>query len=56
MNDLAGDFSINDSGLLVLASKESQMVASVTLPVDNEMKFVLAGGPPADAGLDFKKR
>lgn len=56
INELTGEYSINDNGLLVLDSKESQMKASVALPADSEMKFVLAGGPPADPGLDFKKR
>ena len=45
-----------DNGQLVLNSKESQMIANVALPVDSEMKFTLTGGPPADPGLDFKKR
>jgi tetratricopeptide (TPR) repeat protein len=54
-NEFSGDYSINDNGLLVLDSKESQMVASVALPQDREMNFVLAGGPPADSGLAFKK-
>ncbi|MES2660251.1 MAG: hypothetical protein V4689_16630 [Verrucomicrobiota bacterium] len=56
INQLSGDYSLNDNGQLVLDSKESQMVATVALPVDTEMKFTLTGGPPADPGLDFKKR
>jgi hypothetical protein len=52
---MAGEYSINDNGLLVLDSKDSQMVASVALPESSQMKFVLAGGPPEDAGLAFKK-
>ncbi len=54
-SEFSGEYSINDNGLLVLDSKESQMVASVDLPQDKEMKFVLAGGPPADPGLAFVK-
>ncbi|MES2660250.1 MAG: hypothetical protein V4689_16625 [Verrucomicrobiota bacterium] len=53
--EFAGNYSINDDGLLVLDSDESQMVASVALPQDSEMKFVLAGGPPEDPGLAFTK-
>ncbi len=53
--EFSGNFRINDDGLLVLDSDESQMVASVALPQDREMKFVLAGGPPEDPGLDFTK-
>ena len=52
-SEFSGEYSINDDGLLVLDSEESQMVASVELPQDREMKFVLAGGPPADPGLAF---
>ena len=54
-SDFGGEFSINDNGLLVLDTDETQMVAMVALPEDNEMNFVLAGGPPGDPGLDFKK-
>lgn len=53
--EFSGEYSMNDDGLLVLDSEESQMVASVELPQDSELKFVLAGGPPADPGLAFKK-
>ncbi|MES2474246.1 MAG: hypothetical protein V4640_00605 [Verrucomicrobiota bacterium] len=51
----SGDYSMNDDGLLVLDSEDSQMVATVALPQDQEMNFVLAGGPPEDPGLAFKK-
>jgi hypothetical protein len=51
----SGEYSINDDGQLVLDAEESQMVASVELPQETELKFVLAGGPPADPGLTFKK-
>jgi Flp pilus assembly protein TadD len=55
-NEFGGEFSMNDNGLLVLDAEDSQMVASVELPKDNELKFVLAGGPPGDPGLVFVKR
>ncbi len=54
-NAFAGDYSMNDDGLLVLDSEDSQMVATVELPQEQEMNFVLSGGPPEDPGLDFKK-
>ena len=54
-SEFGGDYSINDNGLLVLDSDQSQMVASVALPKDEELNFVLAGGPPDDPGLAFKK-
>ncbi|MES2995709.1 MAG: tetratricopeptide repeat protein [Verrucomicrobiota bacterium] len=52
---LEGDYSVNDNGLLVLDSEENQMVATVELPQDDAMNFTLAGGPPEDPGMDFKK-
>lgn len=55
-NEFGGDYSMNDNGLLVLDAEESQMVASVTLPQDSQLKFVLAGGPPGDPGMDFTKQ
>lgn len=55
-NEFGGDYSMNDNGLLVLDAEDSQMVASVTLPQDSQLKFVLAGGPPGDPGMDFTKQ
>ncbi len=54
-SDFGGVFSMNDSGLLVLDTDDTQMVAMLEMPADDELKFVLAGGPPGDPGLDFKK-
>jgi len=55
-NEFSGDFSMNDNGLLVLDAEESQMTATVSQPKDNELKFVLAGGPPGDPGLIFTRK
>lgn len=49
---LAGDWSIDDDGRLVLAADDVQMVADVSLDGD-KMQFVLAGSPVGDPGLDF---
>jgi hypothetical protein len=54
-NDLTGTFSIDERGLLVLASEDSQMVGEIKLPEDNKLNFVLAGGPQGDPGLNFDK-
>ena len=54
--EFGGDYSMNNNGLLVLDAEESQMVAAVELPKDDELKFILAGGPPGDPGLDFAKQ
>jgi hypothetical protein len=32
------------------------MTATVSQPKDNELKFVLAGGPPDDPGLTFTRK
>ncbi|MCW1883843.1 hypothetical protein OKA04_03830 [Luteolibacter flavescens] len=53
--DLAGTFSIDERGLLVLESDDSQMVGEVKLPADKKLNFVLSGGPQGDPGLDFDK-
>ncbi len=55
-NEFGGDYSMNDNGLLVLDAEDSQMVATVELPKDDQMKFVLAGGPPGDPGLQFARK
>lgn len=54
-NDLTGDFSIDQRGLLVLASDSSQMVGEIKLPADTKLNFILAGGPQGDPGLTFDK-
>jgi hypothetical protein len=52
----AGAYSMNDEGLLVLDSDGNQMVASVALPKEDQMKFIASAGPPGDPGLDFIKK
>jgi tetratricopeptide (TPR) repeat protein len=51
--ELKGTYGLNDKGLLVLTSDDSQMVSEVTLPGDKQMKFVLIGAPEGDPGLEF---
>ena len=53
--ELKGTYGLNDKGLLVLTSDDSQMVSEVALPDDKQMKFVLIGAPDGDPGLDFTK-
>jgi tetratricopeptide (TPR) repeat protein len=55
-NDLSGTFSIDERGLLVLASEDSQMVGEVKLPAETKLNFVLAGGPQGDPGLSFDRQ
>jgi tetratricopeptide (TPR) repeat protein len=53
--DLKGTYGLDDKGLLVLSSDDSQMVCSVTLDGEGNMKFVLIGAPDGDPGLHFVK-
>ncbi len=53
--DLKGTYGLNDQGLLVLSSDDSQMVSEVTLDTDKKMKFILIGAPDGDPGLDFTR-
>lgn len=54
--EFSGSYKINDSGMLVLEAEQSQMVASVELPQESQLKFILAGGPPGDPGLTFARK
>lgn len=51
---LAGEWSIDDDGRLVLAAADVQMVAEISLE-DTTLRFVLAGSPVDDPGLSFQK-
>lgn len=51
----SGEFSMNEDGLLVLDSEDAQMVATVAMSEEDTLKFIIAGGPPGDPGLQFKK-
>ena len=56
---MKGSFNLGTGNLLTLAGNESedaQMAAIVSMPETTEMTFVLAGGPPGDPGLKFKKQ
>jgi len=54
-NSFGGEYTINEEGLLVLDAGESQMVGTIQMPADTELKFILAGGPPGDPGLSFNR-
>jgi hypothetical protein len=53
--ELKGTYGLDDKGLLVLSSDDSQMVSEVVMTGDKQMKFVLIGAPDGDPGLDFTK-
>ena len=53
--EIKGSYGLNDQGLLVLTTDDTQMVSSVSLAKDSELKFVLGSAPDGDPGLDFTK-
>ncbi len=52
---MEGDYNLGEGNVLTLTEGESQMAGTVALPAEGTMNFVLAGGPPGDPGLTFKK-
>jgi hypothetical protein len=50
---LAGEWSIDEEGQLVLVADDVQMVAEISLDGDS-MQFILAGSPVGDPGLQFE--
>lgn len=52
---LSGDWSIDDSGLLVLNDEDVQLAGTIEMEGDNTMRFVLAGTPEGDPGLTFER-
>ena len=53
--ELKGTYSLNEIGLLVLATDDSEMISEVVLKDDKQLKFTLIGAPDGDPGLDFTK-
>ena len=51
---LAGDWSVDEEGRLVLAADDVQMVAEIAIE-GGTLKFVLAGSPVGDPGLSFSR-
>ena len=51
---LAGDWSSDEEGQLVLAADDVQMIADISLN-ENTLQFVLAGSPVGDPGLSFQR-
>ena len=53
--ELAGAFNLGQANVLTLDADDSQMAATVAVDADGNLNFILAGGPPDDPGLQFKK-
>ncbi len=54
-SELKGTYALNDLGLLVLSSDDSQMISEIAIKDDKQMHFTLVGAPDGDPGLDFVK-
>ena len=54
--ELKGTYGLDDKGLLVLSSDDSQMVSEIALKDDKFLHFTLIGAPDGDPGLDFVKQ
>lgn len=52
---MKGTYGLDDQGLLVLSTDDSQMVSEVLLKDDQQMKFTLVGTPDGDPGLDVTR-
>ena len=53
--EIKGTYGLDDKGLLVLTTDDSQLISEISLLDDNSMKFMLVGAPEGDPGLEFKK-
>ena len=53
--ELKGTYGLDDKGLLVLTTDDSQMVSVVSLEGGKTMDFTLVGAPDGEAGLVFTK-
>ena len=52
---MKGTYGLNDKGLLVLSTDDSQLVSAVSMEGEGKMKFILVGAPDGDPGLEFTK-
>ena len=54
-SELKGTYGLDDKGLLVLTSDDTQMVSAVEMKDGSKLHFTLVGAPDGDPGLDFVK-
>jgi tetratricopeptide (TPR) repeat protein len=52
-SELKGTYGLNDKGLLVLTSDDTQMVSAVEMKEEGKFHFTLVGAPDGDPGLEF---
>ncbi|MDF1826408.1 MAG: tetratricopeptide repeat protein [Verrucomicrobiales bacterium] len=53
--EMKGEFNLGQANVLTLDANESQMAGTVSVTPEGSLNFVLAGGPPGDPGLQFKR-
>jgi hypothetical protein len=53
--EMKGTYGLDDKGLLILISDDTQMVSAVEMKADGKMHFMLVGAPDGDPGLEFTK-
>jgi tetratricopeptide (TPR) repeat protein len=54
-SEMKGTYGLNDKGLLVLSTEDSQLVSAIEMKEDKKLHFMLVGAPDGDPGLDFVK-
>jgi tetratricopeptide (TPR) repeat protein len=54
-SELKGTYGLNDKGLLVLTSDDTQMVSAIEMKDASKLHFTLVGAPDGDPGLEFVK-
>jgi hypothetical protein len=52
---ISGPYSVTDSALLMESGDQGTMAGRVTSGGPDQFQFVIAGGPPGDTGLTFKR-
>jgi hypothetical protein len=52
---MEGDFSYGNGMLTLLQPGGGTLVAQVAAQSDGRLRFRLVGGPPSEAGLDFRR-
>jgi tetratricopeptide (TPR) repeat protein len=51
--ELTGTYGLNEQGMLILISEDSQMVSAIEMKDDSKLHFTLIGAPEGDPGLMF---
>jgi tetratricopeptide (TPR) repeat protein len=52
---MKGTYGLDDKGLLILTSDDTQMVSAIEMKAEGKLHFMLVGAPDNDPGLDFTK-